>query len=125
MTELSLAQINRPNQGDASISAYAVEVSYFLTGESKNYSQTAGFFKRVKPKKNFGKEGCGAFELAARYGKTDWTQNSVNAGDLNTMTFGLNWHLNPQTRFSLNQVFTERPSLGAARYTNVEFQLTF
>ncbi len=47
------------------------QVSYFITGESKNFKSSYSGFGRVKPNKNFGKEGAGAWEVAVRLSNSD------------------------------------------------------
>ena len=88
---------------DYSFSGYYGQVSYFLTGEKRKYKNSLAGFDRVKPNKNMKEgEGLGAFELAARYSSMDLSE--AHAGTLNDITVGLNWYLNPCTRFMFNYV---------------------
>jgi phosphate-selective porin OprO/OprP len=83
--------------------------SWFITGESRAYSQSSATFGRVKPKNNFsiGEPGWGAFELAARYSTVDLTDKDVEGGEQQNFTAGLNWHLNPNTRLMFNYVYAD------------------
>ena len=95
------------NSVDASqtfdFSGYYGQVSYFLTGEKRKYKNSLSGFDRVKPKNNAKKnEGWGAFEIAARYSSIDLSDSQD--GKLNDITLGLNWYLNPCTRFMINYV---------------------
>ncbi len=89
--------------------AYAY-VSYFLTGEHRNYSPSSGTFKRVRPKKNFRQDGgLGAWEVGARWSWLDFTDNPLEdtddgARELNNVTLGVNWYLNPNVRIMWNWV---------------------
>ena len=85
--------------------AYYGQVSYFLTGESKPYKNSLSGFGRVKPNNNYGENGWGAFEIAARISQMDLS--SADAGILNDITVGLNWYLNPNTRVMINYVMGE------------------
>ena len=85
--------------------AYYGQVSYFLTGESKSYKNSLSGFGRVTPKNNYGENGWGAFEIAARVSQMDLS--SADSGILNDITLGLNWYLNPNTRVILNYVMGE------------------
>ncbi len=85
------------------------EALYFLTGENRVYNRQAGVFGRVVPHEN---ANCkcrqwGAWQVGARY---DWLNlNSgtlVNGGKAEDLTLGLNWFLNPNTRFQFNYVLT-------------------
>jgi phosphate-selective porin OprO and OprP len=81
-------------------------VSYFLTGEHRTYNKQAGTLDRVYPFENFFRvrtddgieEGCGAWEIAARWSYIDLDSQNIRGGTLSDLTLSLNWHLNPYTR---------------------------
>ena len=85
------------------IISYYGQVSYFLTGENRPYKSSLAGFGRVKPKNNYGKNGWGALEVAARFSAIDMKED----GSLEDFTIGLNWYLNPNTRVMLNYVMGE------------------
>ncbi|HYW79523.1 MAG TPA: porin [Thermoguttaceae bacterium] len=106
-----------------------VFVSYFLTGENRNYSRSAGAFSRVKPFENFFRvrtedgtcqTGKGAWEIAYRFSTVDfasgvWDHDGDNGtamvagggGNVNNHTFGINWYLNPNMRLMANFVHSD------------------
>ena len=88
--------------------AYA-ELSYFLTGERRNYKLGSGSFGRVKPKANFNplQGDWGAFQLGVRYSYLDLNDEFVRGGKMWNVTAGINWHLYPNTRVSLNYVHSD------------------
>ncbi|MBW2540753.1 MAG: hypothetical protein JRF15_01570, partial [Deltaproteobacteria bacterium] len=88
--------------------AYA-QLSYFLTGEHRNYELGSGAFGRVKPNANFNpaKGDWGAFEVGARYSYLDLNDEFVRGGKMWDITAGINWYLFPNTRVSLNYVHSE------------------
>jgi phosphate-selective porin OprO/OprP len=85
------------------IMSYYGQVSYFITGEKRSYKSSLAGFGKINPKNNYGKNGWGAFEIAARFSAID-TQKD---GSLEDLTIGLNWYLNPNTRIMLNYVMGE------------------
>ncbi len=85
------------------IISYYGQVSYFLTGENRPYKSSLAGFGRVKPKNNYGENGWGALEVAARFSAIDMKED----GSLEDFTIGLNWYLNPNTRVMLNYVMGE------------------
>jgi phosphate-selective porin OprO/OprP len=106
--------------------AYHGIVSWFITGEHKNYDTKSAAFGRVSPKKNFGKEGgAGAFELAARYSNIDLDDTDIQGGFVSNISLGLNWYLNPVTRFMVNYIFADIKDTGNADIVMVRFQIDF
>ena len=114
------------------LDAYFVTVSWFVTGEHKSYSQSKGAFDRVHPKKNIGKNGFGAVELALRYSNIDLNDDDLVGGDMGDITAGLNWYLNPVTKIAFNYIHSNVDSFlgftgkkGSANIFQMRFQLTF
>jgi len=82
-----------------------VELSYFVTGESRSYSAKKGSFGRVKVKNPVTSGGSGAVQLSARYDRLNLTHNegSMEYGNTqNSYILGMNWHLNNYTRVMVN-----------------------
>jgi phosphate-selective porin OprO and OprP len=113
-------------------SCYAF-VSYFLTGENRQYDRDNGTTKRVKPFENFFRvrdengdvhTGKGAWEVAYRCSYIDFSDavSDFAAAPANRFinhTIGLNWYLNPNTRLMLNDVYsTEQVRAGGNAYLN-------
>ena len=100
-------------------SGYA-EVLYFLTGESRTYSQIEYRFDRPIPHNNFyalrdrsarrnqWNVSEGAWQVGMRYNYLCLNDSGVNGGVLNGMTLGLNWLLNPNARVYFNYDLTYR-----------------
>ena len=109
------------NVGSANMNSWYVEGLYFLTGEVRPYERKAGVFTRVVPKENFkwGK-GLGAWQLGARYSRTDLNDTGINGGQLQDVTLGLNWFLNPNMKIQTNYVYADgvAPTTGPARGLN-------
>lgn len=80
--------------------------SWFLTGESRAFK--GGSVDRLKPFDNFDpSEGkWGALELLVRYDQLDLTDTELSPLDRkgSSWTGGVNWYLNPNTRFTLNYI---------------------
>jgi phosphate-selective porin OprO and OprP len=110
-----------------SFSAWYVQATWLLTGESRTYNSANGAFAPPKPAEPFHltKGGWGAWELAARYSDlnlnshalnpasviTNWTgattqtytfYNTARGGDQRIVTLGLNWYPNNAVRFALD-----------------------
>ena len=85
-----------------------IHASYFITGEHRKYKTKSGTFARVSPRQNFEDGGWGAWQVALRYSTLDLNDDNSAAaylgGEMDNITVGLNWHLNPNTRFMFNYV---------------------
>ena len=109
-----------------SLNSYYGMATYFLTGEKRPYKNSYAGFSRVKPKHNFGKDGgMGAFELTARYSSGNLNGKTINGGQLNDITLGINWYLNPATRIMLNFVLADKVDYGKANIFQTRFQIDF
>ena len=105
---------------------YYVFLSYFLTGESRQYSTSLSVFSRVSPKKNFGSDGgLGAWEIGLRYSSLDLDDKTIRGGKLNNITIGINWYLNPSTRFMANYVLAQLNDVGSASIVQFRFHVDF
>ena len=85
------------------LDGYYAMVSYFPTGESRYYDAAKGVFKQPKKVRN-------AWEVYVRHSNAD-ARNSFNGSDLGTevevLTLGVNYYVNPQLRFMLNYIDAE------------------
>jgi phosphate-selective porin len=94
------------------------EFVYNLTGEKWSDAYKGGSFTGVKPLSNFslGKPGTGAWQLAFRYSQYKADYNSAasnttayrneNSESANTVTYGVNWLLNPSAAIKVNYAIT-------------------
>lgn len=103
-----------------------LNVSYFLTGESRTYNKLLGIIDRVFPFENFFRvrdengglaTGRGAWEIAARSSFIDLTDVNIQGGRLHDYTIGLNWYLNAYTRvkWELIQANLDRAPVGKSQ----------
>lgn len=98
------------------------QVSYVLTGEARRWKPAEAIFQNPRPYANaFDNGGMGAWEAALRYSTIDLTDGhkatgGVEGGELVMLTAGLNWYLNPNTRwmFDVSRIHLDDvdPALG-------------
>lgn len=105
--------------------AYYGNFSWFITGEHRNYSTSKSAYDRITPKKNLGKKGAGAWELTLRYSHIDLNDKDLNGGAMTDISFGINWYLNPATRFMFNYIYSDVLNTGYANIAMVRFQVAF
>ncbi len=112
--------------GDPNFWAASVQASYFLTGEHRPYETSTGAFARVRPLRNFSRDGGpGAWELAARYSYLTLNDGLVKGGRIRDLTLGLNWYLNPSVRTMWNYVLADPARGGDVSAFMWRFQIAF
>ena len=85
--------------GQADVGSYKgwyAEVSWILTGESRNYSWEDGTFGSVRPRRPVFEGGMGAWQAGLRYAKLDL---DTVGGELDELTLGLTWYASKNLRF--------------------------
>ncbi len=93
--------------------AYAY-LSYFLTGESMTWERDSGQLGPVTPFENFFlvdtcrdgvQGGWGAWQVAVRGSYGDLSDDDVQGGKGESVTFGLNWYWNQNARMQFNYIY--------------------
>lgn len=98
--------LDRDNgQSDRHFTGFYGYAAYMLTGETRPFK--GGNFDRVRPFKELGKSGLGAFEVAARFDYLNLRKTPVLAragNEATSFTLGLNWYWNPYAKLMFNWV---------------------
>jgi phosphate-selective porin len=108
-----------------------VQLAYTLTGENRAYDRRLGrldtyYFGRQGPYNGawFVRDhdgninySFGAWEVAARYGYVDLNSGTgtqtIQGGQYDTWTLGLNWYLNTNLKFQFDYIYDQRHDLPA------------
>lgn len=92
--------------GDPHFWGFYCYVSYFVTGEHRNYDTAKGTFLGVRPRQNFHPfEGrWGALEVGVRFSYLDLNDGQIKGGVEKNFTAGLNWYLYPGIRVMFNYI---------------------
>lgn len=100
------ADVDRETGGDPGFNGYYGYASWFLTGESRNYKADKGVFDILQPLQPFSLKtgGWGAWEVAVRYSNLDLNDEGVRGGEIDDLSFALNWYPNPYVRLMANYV---------------------
>ncbi|MFQ5877959.1 MAG: OprO/OprP family phosphate-selective porin [Acidobacteriota bacterium] len=125
--ERMIADGDAPSKGDPRFDGTYIQAGFFLTRDHRRYATASGSFGRMRPEVNFGEEGSGAWELAVRYSSLDLSDAMVAGGELENLSFAVNWYLNPVTRLMLNYVRSDRddPAAGESDFFLARFQIDF
>lgn len=104
-----------------------IQAAYMLTGEHMPWKRNTGTQGRVKPFENFFSvrdcDGCigrgwGAWQVAARYSYLDLNDEDIVGGQADSLTVGLNWFWNQNSRMQFNYINgdLERAPLAEGNY---------
>lgn len=121
-SEAYLSSVDRSTADSVLINGAYVHMSYFLTGENRIYErfgQHGAQFARNQPFTNFflvpGCSGWGAWEAKARWSRLDL--NSLQRGQYNDFTVGMNWYWTDRTRWMfdwIHPITSSEATFGAA-----------
>lgn len=99
---------------DLSFQGGYVSLSWFLTGEHIPWNRDLGMLGRVEPFENFfcvnecdgGRgRGLGAWQVALRLSRADFSDDDIRGGVGESLTMALNWYWNANTRLQFNYIF--------------------
>jgi len=83
--------VDSPQTGDPFFSGYHLTGSWAITGESRAYRKRSGTFDPLPIARPVNRGGWGAVELAFRYSNTDLTDGTVDGGEMDIYSLGVNW----------------------------------
>lgn len=110
-SEYVLTTVSRHNgSADLRYSGWHAQAGFFLTDDSLNYER--GNFGSPSPNRRVGDGGIGAWELTLRYSSLDLNDSGLEpmadwqarGGEIQNMTYGVNWYPVPMLRFSANYI---------------------
>lgn len=103
-SEYQKVDVERGDPDNVDFGAWYAQLAWTLTGEARPYRVERGVFEGIRPTHNFGGDGWGAFEVAARYSELDLRDGSIDGGRERDFTAAVSWYLNPFLRISANYV---------------------
>jgi len=94
--------LNAPQSGNPFLSGYHLTGSWAVTGEMRGYRKRSGTFDPLPVARPVNQGGWGAVELAFRYSRTDLTDGTVDGGEMDIYSLGVNWWLTRSASLGLN-----------------------
>ena len=85
------SNVHSSSLSDPKFNGYYVTASYILTGEMLQYNKRSGTFERVKVAKSVNSGGWGEFEVYSRFSSVDLIDKTIDGGEMNTFSLGINW----------------------------------
>ena len=100
--EYVINQVDAPAASDPRYNGFHITASYVLTGEMRPYNKRNGIFRPFPVAKPVNRGGWGAWEVATRFSTVDLQEGTVDGGDMDIYSLGLNWKLTAVTSLSMN-----------------------
>lgn len=100
--EFLRSELRAPQLENPVFSGFHVSGSWILTREMRSYDRRNGTIGPVPVSRSVNQGGIGAWELAGRYSRIDLSDGSVDGGDMDILSLGVNWWLTPTFAFNLN-----------------------
>ena len=74
-----------------SFMGYNIVASYVISGETRTYNKRSGLVRRVNVANGINSGGWGELEIYSRWSSIDLSDKSIDGGEMNTFSVGLNW----------------------------------
>jgi phosphate-selective porin OprO/OprP len=103
-SEYQKVSVERGDPENVDFGTWYAQLAWTVTGEVRPYRVDRGLFEGIRPAHDFGGDGWGAFEIAARYSELDLNDGSIDGGRERNFTAAVSWYLNPFLRVSANYV---------------------
>jgi phosphate-selective porin OprO/OprP len=105
-SEITHCSGDSDERGDLDFWGYYLYVSYFLTGEHREYDTSKGIFSQVHPKQNLNlrERKWGAWEIGFRHSFVDLNDKSIEGGKERNFTLAINWYFKSNMRVMLNYI---------------------
>jgi phosphate-selective porin OprO/OprP len=94
--------VDAPELGNPVFNGYNLSASWVITGEMRPYNRKSGIINRYPVAKSVYQGGIGAWEAAVRWSNLDLTDSSVEGGEMDILSLGLNWWLTSYFSASVN-----------------------
>jgi phosphate-selective porin OprO/OprP len=96
------ADVDSADSGDPFFYGYHVSASWAVTGEMRSYRKRSGVFDPLRVASPVNHGGWGTLETGIRYSRLDLNDGTVDGGELDVLSLGINWWLTQAAQVSVN-----------------------
>ena len=96
------SDVDSPTEGDLRFDGFHVYGSWVLTGEVRAYNRKSGILQAYPVARSVYQGGKGAWELTTRWSTIDLTDRGIDGGEMDILSFGVNWWLTPTAMVNWN-----------------------
>jgi len=118
MSEYIQSSVSSFTFNDPTFHGYNILASYVITGEMRGYNKRSGLINRVNVAKGVNSGGWGTLEVYSRWSSIDLTDQNVTGGEMNTLSFGLNWWPVSMIQANVNYRYSTLDRIGEHGYNH-------
>jgi phosphate-selective porin OprO/OprP len=100
--EYTGTDVDSPETGNPYLSGYHLTGSWAVTGEMRGYRKRSATFDPLAVSRPVTQGGWGTVELAFRFSNTDLNDGTLEGGEMDISSLGVNWWLTRSTSLSVN-----------------------
>lgn len=112
ISEYIQSNVRSTTFNDPSFSGYYVVASYAITGEMRSYNKRSGVFKKLNVANGINSGGWGELDVYSRWSSIDLNDKSIEGGEMNTFSLGLNWSPIAAIQVNVNYRYSTLERLG-------------
>jgi phosphate-selective porin OprO/OprP len=118
MSEYIQSSVSSSTFNDPTFKGYNVLASYIISGEMRGYNKRSGLIKRVNVANGVNSGGWGTLEVYSRWSSIDLTDQNIAGGEMNTLSFGLNWWPVSTVQANVNYRYSTLDRIGEQGYNH-------
>mgnify|MGYP001815004677 CR=1 FL=1 len=118
ISEYIQSNVSSSAYNDPRFKGYNVVASYVLSGEMRTYNKRSGLVNRVNVANGVNSGGWGALEVYCRWSSIDLSANSIDGGEMNTLSLGLNWIPIQAIQFNMNYRYSTLNRFGEVGFNH-------
>ena len=118
MSEYIQSSVSTSIFNNPTFTGYNVLASYIISGEMRGYNKRSGLIKRVNVANGVNSGGWGTLEAYSRWSSIDLTDQNIDGGEMNTLSFGLNWWPVSTIQANVNYRYSTLDQIGEHGYNH-------
>jgi phosphate-selective porin OprO/OprP len=112
ISEYIQSNVRSTNFNDPSFNGYYIVASYTITGEMRSYNKRSGTFRKLNVAHGLNSGGWGELDVYTRWSSVDLNDKSIEGGEMNTFSLGLNWSPIAAIQVNVNYRYSTLERLG-------------
>lgn len=118
VSEFIQSNVRSSTFNDPVFKGYYIVASYTITGEIRSYNKRGGVFNKVKVANGINTGGWGELEVYSRWSSVDMTDQSIDGGEMNTFSVGINWYPISAIQVNINYRYSTLDRFGDVGYNS-------